>query len=139
MKSVNMNNNGIDTGYLGEEIAAQYLKNKGFSVITRNYRKKWGEIDLVTSKEGKIHFIEVKSVSCEIGQGLEEDISRITEKHLPEERVHEQKSKRIFRAIQSYLEEYEEEGEWALDIVAVFIDPKTKKALVRSLEDVTLS
>jgi len=52
------------TGDLGESIACRFLINKGFSIVERNYLKKWGEIDIIAKKDGKAHFIEVKSVSC---------------------------------------------------------------------------
>ena len=124
-----------DTGRLGEDIAARYLIEKGFSVITRNYRKKWGEIDIVAAGHGEVHFVEVKSVSCEIQSGSQEEISRITSRYQPEERVHEHKSKRLLRTIETYLAEKKEEGEWTFDVLAVFLDPEHKRAFVRLLEN----
>ncbi len=50
-------------GDLGEGISCNYLKNKGFSIIDRNYWKPWGEIDIIASKKGVIHFVEVKTVT----------------------------------------------------------------------------
>ena len=51
------------TGEIGENIAVKFLVKQGFSILNRNYTKKWGELDIVAEKAGKIHFIEVKSVS----------------------------------------------------------------------------
>ena len=53
-------------GMIGEEIAAKYLSRKGFKVIGRNYRKPWGEIDIIAEKEGIVRFVEVKAISREI-------------------------------------------------------------------------
>ena len=53
------------TGEIGENIAVKFLMKHGFSILDRNYTKKWGEIDIVAEKDNKISFIEVKSVSCE--------------------------------------------------------------------------
>lgn len=39
----------IDLGQWGEEIACKYLENKGYIVLDRNFRRKWGEIDIVCS------------------------------------------------------------------------------------------
>lgn len=50
-------------GRLGEEIAVKYLKNKGFLIITQNYLKKCGEIDIIAQKGKILHFVEVKTVS----------------------------------------------------------------------------
>lgn len=40
-------NNNIKIGNLGENIACNFLEKKGFKIIERNYRKKWGEIDII--------------------------------------------------------------------------------------------
>lgn len=37
----------LKLGQWGEEIACQYLKNKGYNIVARNFRKKWGEIDII--------------------------------------------------------------------------------------------
>ena len=52
-----------ETGDIGEKIAGRFLVGKGFEIIGWNYRKPWGEIDIIVRREGKIHFIEVKTVS----------------------------------------------------------------------------
>jgi len=39
--------NNIKIGNLGEDIACRFLKKKGFKIVDRNYRKKWGEIDII--------------------------------------------------------------------------------------------
>lgn len=36
-------------GRAGEDIACKYLQNKGYKIIERNFRRKWGEIDIVCS------------------------------------------------------------------------------------------
>lgn len=49
------------TGELGENLAFSYLKNNGFSIIERNFNNKFGEIDIIGKKNGKIYFFEVKA------------------------------------------------------------------------------
>lgn len=50
-----------DLGKRGEEIAETYLKSHGYQVIERNFKARYGEIDIV-AKEGKtLVFIEVKT------------------------------------------------------------------------------
>jgi putative endonuclease len=136
MKSFERSKQDGATGPLGEDIALKYLLSRGFGLICRNYRQKWGEIDLIVSNKEGLHFVEVKAVSCEINKGSAEEISRITKAYMPEERVHDQKSKRIFRTIQSYIVEKNIEGDWTFDVAAVFIDPASRKALVRYLNNV---
>ena len=48
-------------GTLGEDAAADFLKKKGYKIIERNFRCKYGEIDLIVTKDEFIVFIEVKS------------------------------------------------------------------------------
>jgi hypothetical protein len=45
-----------ETGKIGEDITENYLRKKGFAILGRNYLKKWGEIDIVARRTGKIHF-----------------------------------------------------------------------------------
>jgi putative endonuclease len=47
-------------GEIGENIAVKFLMKHNFQILERNYTKKWGEIDIVGKKLGKLHFIEVK-------------------------------------------------------------------------------
>lgn len=51
----------IQIGKLGEKIASSYLTSKGFHIVDRNFRTKYGEIDLIIKKDKKIIFVEVKT------------------------------------------------------------------------------
>lgn len=117
-------------GDIGEAIALKYLINKGFSVSERNYLRPWGEIDLVAMLHGKLHFVEVKTVSRVKGVG---DIR-------PEENMHEKKVRRLSRAIHTYLLERKvsEKIEWQIDLVCVYLDFSTGRATVEVFENVIL-
>lgn len=52
-------------GKLGEEIAVKYLKQDGYYILERNYRNKFGEIDIIAAKNSYTIFIEVKSRTSE--------------------------------------------------------------------------
>ena len=45
----------------GERIAAAHLAERGFQVLERNFRTRYGELDLVLAGEGCIVFCEVKT------------------------------------------------------------------------------
>ena len=47
--------------WLGEEIAAAYLKKQGYSIRKRNYRCSLGEIDIIALDGDEVVFVEVKS------------------------------------------------------------------------------
>ncbi len=53
-----------DTGFFGENMAADYLSNQGFEILNRNWRYKHLEIDIIASKNGLLHIVEVKTRSA---------------------------------------------------------------------------
>ena len=55
------NNERAVKGELGEDFTADYLVKNGYDIITRNYRKPCGEIDIVASKGDILVFVEVKT------------------------------------------------------------------------------
>ena len=56
-----MSHDNKDTGFLGENKAADYLLGMGFSILFRNWRYKHLEIDIIASKGNCLHIIEVKT------------------------------------------------------------------------------
>lgn len=48
-------------GSEGEDIAAAYLTNKGYSIMHRNYRTPYGEADIVAKDADTVVFVEVKT------------------------------------------------------------------------------
>jgi len=62
----------LSFGQKGEDKAVRYLTKKGYKVLTRNYRCKYGEIDIIAEDNGTLVFIEVKARTSDIfGQGFE--------------------------------------------------------------------
>ena len=47
-------------GLLGEGLAAEYLKQRGYRLVSRRYRGRLGEVDLIASRGQTLFFIEVK-------------------------------------------------------------------------------
>lgn len=125
--------NSQKIGELGESIVCKYLYNKGFTIIERNYTKPCGEIDIIACKDGITHFIEVKSVSCEIRGS----ISHETEGIQPEENMHTNKQKKMAKTILVYLASHHV-LEWQCDLVCLFIDEVHKKAKIRVLDNIIL-
>ena len=122
----------IYIGKMGEEAVTNHLKRHGYNINTRNYRKKWGEIDIVTEKNGVVHFVEVKTVS----RGTNNS-SVAHETWLPEENVDRRKLQKLFRTIETWILEHTYEGEWQLDVASVWIDTKNKKGRIKIIENVT--
>ncbi len=81
-----------ERGRDGEDIALNYLRKQGYRIIERNYRCRYGEIDLI-AKDGKtLVFVEVKS-------------RRSTAFGAPEEAVGAAKQKKISNVALWYLQE----------------------------------
>lgn len=49
------------TGRLGEDLAAKHLLNEGYAILERNFRNRFGEIDIIALKDSTVHFFEVKT------------------------------------------------------------------------------
>ncbi len=47
-------------GKWGEAQAAEFLRKKGFQIISANYRTRFGEIDLIAENKSSVIFVEVK-------------------------------------------------------------------------------
>ena len=49
------------TGTKGEELAADYLLQHGYSIIERNWRFRNAEVDIIAAKNNRLHFFEIKT------------------------------------------------------------------------------
>ena len=81
---------GKDTGHYGEDIAAAYLRQKGYSIVERNYRKRIGELDIIAEDGEVVVFVEVKT-------------RRSTRFGSPFEAVDSRKQKKMSRIALEYL------------------------------------
>lgn len=53
------------TAVLGESASCRYLEKKGYKILERNFRKGYGEIDIIAVQKNTLVFIEVKTRSSE--------------------------------------------------------------------------
>lgn len=118
-------------GKLGEDTAVKYLVKHGYRILDRNYRKPWGEIDIIAKKGGILTFVEVKTQKS----GFE---------WRPEENVNWHKKQQLTRIINTYLKESQfrglvkQETEWQIDVLAIELDFQTKNASVEHIENILL-
>lgn len=130
-------------GEMGENIASTFLMKHSFEVIERNYTKKWGEIDIIAKKAGKLYFIEVKAVSRLLkgqdGKNIP-SLDREIDSYKPEDNMHPWKLKRIARTIQTYLlqRHVPESMPWQFDLLCVYMDQKNRVARVKVVENIIL-
>ncbi len=134
-------------GKLGEDLAKRFLMKHGYSILEENYTKKYGEIDLIAKKSGKVHFIEVKSI---VTRDTGNNVSRVTGLNVPREtpklvgqaynpmeNVHPAKLKRLSRVIQVYLVTHETDN-WQFDVILVKINEKDRVARVEHIKDLVI-
>ena len=119
----------LAVGKKGEDIACKYLEQKGHRIVDRNFRVKFGEIDVVSEKAGLIYFSEVKTVNLS---------NREVGEHRPEDNVSPWKMKKLSRAIELYilkkLPDYKKE--WYFLVIAVKLDVLCQTAKVKVISDV---
>lgn len=61
MNSTNQTDKRKELGKNGERIAQEYLKKRGYKILERNYRTKYGEIDIIAQQDSSIVFVEVRT------------------------------------------------------------------------------
>lgn len=120
-------------GDIGEEIACSFLTDRGFGILDRNYQRKWGELDIIASKNDLIHFFEVKSITRSF-PNLSSDA------HTPEENVDGWKVKHLRRIIETYLDEKGGglEAPFQFHVLCVYMNTRTRRAKVKWLENIIL-
>jgi putative endonuclease len=69
-------------GKIGEAAATEYLKNLGYKILARNFRTRWGEIDIIARDGDCLVFAEVKTRADERYGAPEEAVTRTKQQHL---------------------------------------------------------
>ena len=109
-------------GDWGEDSACRYLKDRGWTLIERNFRCRFGEIDIIASKQGILAFIEVKTRSgCAFGY--------------PCEAVDGRKQVKIRAAASVFLKMRRELSSLQPRLVVIEIISRDGRAFARHLED----
>ena len=81
----------LKLGSRGEALAWNFLRKQGYSILEKNYRTRFGEVDVIARKEGVLIFLEVKT-------------RRDSRFGLPEEAVDWRKRQKLARVAQAYLQ-----------------------------------
>jgi len=129
----NFTSNSQKIGELGEGVACKFLVKSGFSILERNYTKKWGEIDIIAQKKDKRYFIEVKSKQVKSMDLISYETNR------PEENMHKWKIERLRRVVETYLIS-KRAGctDWQFDLLIVYLDLNKRLARVRVVDNIIL-
>lgn len=101
-----------EIGKKGEEIARDFLEQKGYKILEQNWRYSRAEIDLIASYQNALIFVEVKTRSYDyFGQ--------------PEDFVTAKKQKLMSSAASAYMQANNHQWEIRFDIVSILLSGKS--------------
>jgi len=66
----------VETGKIGEDSAADYFASKGYRLLARNYRTRYGEIDIICENQNSVVFAEIKNIPSVGIEGIEYLVDR---------------------------------------------------------------
>ncbi len=102
------------TGDKGEELALEYLEERGYTVLETNWHYRRLEIDIIAINETFLIIVEVKT--------------RSNDKYgLPEESVKREKQIQLIKAAQHYTTRFRIQQEVRFDIISVILSPEQPK------------
>ncbi len=112
-----------DTGILGEKLARDFLKKRGYRILETNYRCSHGEVDIVAKHRDFLVFVEVRTkTSLEFGS--------------PEESITPAKKERMRATAFHYQQTHDNLPPlWRIDVVAVELNQKGEPSRVELIEN----
>ena len=99
-----------ECGAAGEQAAVDWLRSNGFLIVERNWRAGRYEIDIIASRWGVLHIVEVKT-------------RRADSLTTPEDAITEQKFRSLRRAASAYMAQHRSQEELQFDLIAVDVFP----------------
>ena len=125
-------------GNVGEGIACDFLRLKGYRIIEQNVNRVWGEIDIVAQKGSVYHLVEVKTsnVTREMGESVADAFSRVTSGGWAEGNATPQKLKKVERSARAYLASKRTAAEAQIDVLAVYMLKEKRIARCKLYEQV---
>ncbi len=103
-----------DLGRLGEEMAVEYLREKGYGVLERNWKLGDLEVDIIARVGETIVLVEVKTRSSDWMQR-------------PEEAVDRRRRDRLCRAANAYVKGKRWNGDVRIDIIAIILNESRRE------------
>lgn len=110
-----------DLGNLAEELAANFLEEKGYKILVKNFRYQKGEIDIIAEFNNQIIIVEVKARGSDIFME-------------PQEAVTKKKIKSLVMVADFFMKDSNLNQEVRFDIIAVLPDAKGRLQITH-LED----
>lgn len=104
-----MRQSNLRTGQLGEWIAKEYLKKRGYKILDENYKTKYAEIDIVAKKGKELVFIEVRT-------------KRNENFGTPEETINKKKLRKLWGNAKAYAWWNNWQGPYRIDAICVVLN-----------------
>jgi putative endonuclease len=109
-------------GQHGEQLAANYLTNRGFSIVATNWRCSLGELDIIARDDATLVFVEVRTRRADTTEPAFESITP-------------NKRRKLTQLAYRYLEANElSDLAWRVDVVAIGI-PRSGAPIIEHIED----
>jgi putative endonuclease len=113
------------TGQLGESLAQEYLKKKGYRIIDVNYKTKFYEIDIIAQFEGILVFVEVRT---RVGDNF----------GIPEQSLIRKKVNKVIKNAQMYMKYKGYTDRYRIDAVCVVLDKNKNLLRLNHYENITI-
>jgi putative endonuclease len=112
-----------ETGILGEKLAREFLRKRGYRILEANYRCPEGEIDIIARHRDYLVFIEVRTKkSLDFGS--------------PEESITSAKRERLRKVAAHYQQTHDNlPSLWRIDVVAIELDQRGKPSRIELIEN----
>lgn len=109
-------------GQRGEQLAAAFLRERGYQVVATNWRCKYGELDIIARQVDMLVFVEVRARHADSSEPAFESIT-------PRKRA------KLIKLAHVYLAENDlSECQWRIDVIAIGI-PRSGKPIIEHTED----
>ena len=119
-----MKSHNLLIGCWGEEIAKDYLKNKGYKIISQNHKTRYVEIDLIVRQRKTLVFVEVRTKSN----------SRFG---TPEETLKRKKINKLIRGAIVYATQNDYYGFYRIDAICILLDKNKNLIRISHYQNIT--
>jgi len=111
-----------ETGERGETLATEFLFQKGYFILERNWRFRKSEIDIIAQNENHLIIVEVKSRSSVFYQRPHEAVTKTKQRHL-------------ISAANAYIEEKACSLECRFDVISIVFDKSANRYSVEHIKE----
>ncbi len=113
----------IQVGRIGESLAREYLKDKGYKILEQNYRTRYAEIDLVARQKDMLVFVEVRT---KVGERF----------GTPEDTLNRGKLRKVKRNAEAYVSRLKWNKLYRVDAVCIVLGDDYAVSRFRHYENV---